>query len=140
VVAIAMQYEGSKRDRVPLIGLHDGSGAIRLLEPPPEILRRMRHYTGAIAFDTSGELLAVSSPRGNLFTFWDARAGSLLHHVELADGCGLAPAGAPGAFVVSDGRGEVLRVEPRTGHQAPIALADRLVSPWDNHLTTAPQS
>jgi hypothetical protein len=34
LVAAAMQYEGSKRDRVPLVGLHDG-GAIRLLEARP---------------------------------------------------------------------------------------------------------
>ena len=73
LVAVAMQYEGSKRDRVPLVGLHEGE-ELRLLEAPEEIQRRMRHYTGAIAFDLSGELLAVSSPRGNLFTFWDAAA------------------------------------------------------------------
>ncbi len=137
LVAVAMQYEGSKRDRVPLVGLHDGQGEIRLLQAPPEILRRMRQYTGAIAFDAGGELLAVSSPRGNLFTFWDAQTGSLVHHVELADGCGLTAAEAPGAFIVSDGRGEILRVEPRTGRQSPVPIADRLVTPWDNHLTTA---
>ena len=136
LVAVAMQYEGSKRDRVPLVGLHDGQGEIRLLEAPPEILRRMRRYTGAIAFDPGGELLAVSSPRGNLFTFWDARSGGLLHHVELADGCGLTPAETTGAFIVSDGRGQILRVEPRAGRQSPIPIADRLVTPWDNHLTT----
>ncbi len=137
LVAVAMQYEGSRRDQVPLIGLDHGRGEIRLLEAPPAIQRRMRQYTGAIAFDQSGELLAVSSPRGNLFTFWDAGTGSLVHHVELADGCGLTPAEAPGAFIVSDGRGEVLRVEPRAGRQAPIPIADRLVTPWDNHLAIA---
>jgi uncharacterized protein len=41
VVAVAMQYEGSKRDRVPLVGVHAG-GAIRLLDAPPAIERRMR--------------------------------------------------------------------------------------------------
>ncbi len=97
----------------------------------------MRQYTGAIAFDPGGELLAVSSPRGNLFTFWDAETGSLVHHVELADGCGLTPAEAPGAFIVSDGRGEILRVEPRAHRQAPVPIAERLVTPWDNHLATA---
>ena len=70
LVAVAMQYEGSKRDQVPLVGLHNGSGENRLLQAPPEILRRMRQYTGVIAFDPAGELLAVraraatSSPSG----------------------------------------------------------------------------
>ncbi len=137
LVAVAMQYEGSKRDQVPLVGLDDGKGELRLLQAPPDILRRMRQYTGAIAFDPGGELLAVSSPRGNLFTFWDARSGSLVDHVELADGCGLTPADTPGAFLVSDGRGQILRVEPRARRQSPVPIANQLVTPWDNHLATA---
>ena len=52
-----MQYEGSKSDRVPVVGLHDG-GAIRLLDAPPAIERRMRQYAGSIAFDPGGRLLA----------------------------------------------------------------------------------
>ena len=70
-----MQYEGSKRDRVPLVGVHAG-GDIRLLDAPPAIERRMRHYAGSVAFDQSGRLLAVSCPRGNLITFWDARTAA----------------------------------------------------------------
>jgi hypothetical protein len=61
LVAVAMQYEGSKRDRLPLVALAEGED-LRFLETPYDILGRMRQYTGAIAFDRSGELLAVSSP------------------------------------------------------------------------------
>ena len=70
LVAVAMQYEGSRRDRVPLVGLHDG-GALRLLDAPRH---RAAHapVRGSIAFDQGGRLLAVSCPRGNLITFWDA--------------------------------------------------------------------
>ena len=136
LVAVAMQYEGDRSDRVPLVGLHDG-GDIQLLEAPAEINRRMRQYTGAVVFDSAGELLAVSCPRGNLFTFWEVGTRQLLHHVELADGCGVTPAEAPGAFIVSDARGEILRIEPRSGRQSPIPIADRLVTPWDNHLAIA---
>ena len=137
LVAVAMQYEGPRGDRVPLVGLHDGRGAIELLEAPGELNRRMRQYTGAIVFDAAGELLAVSCPRGNLFTFWEVAGRRLLHHVELADGCGVTPDAAPGAFIVSDARGEILRIEPRSGRQAAIPIADRLVTPWDNHLAIA---
>jgi hypothetical protein len=135
LVAIAMQYEGSKRDRVPLVGLHDG-GAIRLVEPPAAIERRMRHYAGSIAFDRSGRLLAVSCPRGDLITFWDARAARLIDHVEVADGCGVAPADAPGAFMVTSGRGDAHRVEP----EGAVVAAGRTVTAWDNHLIASPQS
>ena len=134
MVAMAMQYEGSKRDRVPLVGVHDG-GAIRLLEAPPEIERRMRHYAGSVAFDQSGRLLAVSCPRGNLITFWDAATGALVDQVELADGCGVAPAEAPGAFVITGGRGDVVTIEAGQGGRAPMDVAGPTA--WDNHLTIA---
>ena len=137
LVAMAMQYEGSKRDRVPLVALHDG-GAIRLIEAPAPIERRMRHYAGSIAFDPSGRVLAVSCPRGNLITFWDAREDRLIDHVEVADGCGVAPAGAPGAFLITSGRGEVFRVEPESGGRLPVAVAAQADTAWDNHLIAAP--
>jgi hypothetical protein len=136
VVALAMQYEGDKRDRVPLVGLHEG-GAIRLLDAPPGLERRMRQYAGSVAFDQGGRLLAVSCPRGNLITFWHAKTGRMVGQMELADGCGVAPAEAPGAFVITGGRGEVVRVEP--GHdQTPLGIAAQSFAAWDNHLAMAP--
>jgi hypothetical protein len=133
LVAVAMQYEGSKRDQVPLVGLHAG-GELRLLAAPEKIQRRMRHYTGAIAFDPSGEVLAVSSPRGNLFTFWDAAAGTLIDQLTVFDGCGLSAAEAPGAFLVTGGGGEVIRIEPRTGARQVLTVAGVSGTPWDNHV------
>lgn len=137
VVALAMQYEGDKRDRVPLVGLHDG-GAIRLLDAPVAIERRMRQYAGSVAFDQAGGLLAVSCPRGNLITFWDARTGCLVDRMDVADGCGVAPGDAPGGFVLTGGRGEVVRVEPGRGGRTPVAVAGQSETAWDNHLTMAP--
>jgi uncharacterized protein len=134
LVAMAMQYEGSKRDRVPLVGVHDG-GDIQLMEAPPAIERRMRHYAGSIAFDRGGRLLAVSSPRGNLITFWDARTGCLIDQAEIADGCGVAPAEAPDAFVITGGRGDVVTIKAGQGGRAPINVAGQTA--WDNHLAIA---
>jgi hypothetical protein len=136
LVAAAMQYEGGKRDRVPLVGLHAG-GQIRLLDAPPAIERDMRQYAGSVAFDLGGQLLAVSCPRGNLITFWDARTGGLIDRVEVGDGCGVAPAHKPGAFVITGGRGDVLRVEPGRGEATPLVLAGLTASAWDNHLIAA---
>jgi uncharacterized protein len=138
LVGVAMQYEGSKRDRVPLVGVH-ARGAIRLFDAPPAIERRMRHYAGSIAFDRSGRLLAVACPRGSLITFWDARTGALIDHVEVVDGCGVAPADEPGAFVITGGRGDVLRIDPVLGNLAPVAVAGQTATAWDNHLALAPR-
>jgi hypothetical protein len=131
---MAMQYEGSKRDRVPLVGIHDG-GDIRLLEAPGAIERRMRHYAGSVAFDQSGRLLAVSCPRGNLITFWDARQGRLIGQVEIADGCGVAPAEAPGAFVITGGHGDVVTIDAGQGGGTPMDVVGQTA--WDNHLALA---
>ena len=60
-----------------------------------------------------------------------------MQQVEAADGCGLTPAEAPGTFLISDGRGRILRVEPRSYRQSPVPIAERLVTPWDNHLAIA---
>jgi uncharacterized protein len=134
-VAAAMQYEGSKRDRVPLVAVHAG-GDIRLLEAPPGIERRMRHYAGSVAFDQSGRLLAVSCPRGNLITFWEARTGRLIDQAEIADGCGVAPAEAPGTFVITGGRGDVVTIAAGQGGRTPMDVAGQTA--WDNHLAMAP--
>jgi uncharacterized protein len=134
LVAMAMQYEGSKRDRVPLVGIHDG-GEIRLLEAPPGIEHRMRHYAGSVAFDRSGRLLAVSCPRGNPITFWDAPTGRLIDQAEFADGCGVAPAAAPGAFVITGGHGDVVTIKAGQGGRAPINVPGQIA--WDNHLAMA---
>ena len=138
LVAVAMQYEGSRRDRVPLVGLHDG-GTLRLLDAPPATERRMRQYAASIAFDQGGRLLAVSCPRGNLITFWDARAGRLVDQMEVVDGCGVAPGDASGEFVITGGRGQVLRVASGRDDRTPVVVASRSVTAWDNHLTMAPR-
>jgi hypothetical protein len=130
---MAMQYEGSRRDRVPLVGLHDG-GAPRLLDAPAATERRMRQYAGSIAFDRGGRLLAVSCPRGNLITFWDAKAGRLVDQMAVADGCGVAPGDAPAEFVITGGQGQVLRVASGHDDRTPVAVAARNIAAWDNHL------
>jgi hypothetical protein len=136
LVALAMRYEGSKADRVPVVGVHAG-GAIRLLEAPGATERRMRQYAGSIAFDRGGRLLAACCPRGNLITFWDVRPGDLIDQAEVADGCGVAPAEDPGAFVVTSGRGEVFKVEPGRGRRELLTIPGATVAAWDNHLMTA---
>lgn len=131
-VGVALQYEGAKGARVPLVGIHEG-GALRLFEPPAAIERRMRHYAGSIAFDAGGGILAVSHPRGSLVTFWDAGSGALIRHVELADGCGVAADPLPGRFVLTGGFGDVQAIDVGSGEVTPLEVQGA-VTAWDNHL------
>jgi hypothetical protein len=43
----------------------------------------------------------------------------------------------PGAFVVTGGRGQVLRVEPGHRSRVPLVISAASVAAWDNHLVTA---
>lgn len=128
-VALAMQHEGSRRDEVPLLGLFEGGG-IRLFGDSAALARRLRHYAGSIAFDRSGTVIALTSPRAGLVTFWD-RAGRLLDTLRAPDGCGVAAAGENGAFLVS-GSG-LHRYGPASRTLEPFG-PPALQGPWDNHL------
>jgi len=137
-VAIAMQYEGSRRDRVPLVGVHERGGGVRLFSAPDSIERRLRHYTGSVAFDAAGRLLAVSSPRGHLITLWDAASGAFMAHLEARDASGLAPTGEPGQFLAAGGDGALRTIDARSGKSRVLA-APNGKRRWGNHLGVRPQ-
>ncbi|MEM8950131.1 MAG: DUF1513 domain-containing protein [Pseudomonadota bacterium] len=138
LVAIAMQYEGPKTDRVPLVGIHDGSG-IQMLRAPDDVQRQMRHYGGSVAVDRAGELIAVSAPRGNLVTFWDGRERRYLTSTALTDGCGVAPTDQPGEFLLTGGAGDVRLARPLDNEIDMIEIKDLAAARWDNHVRLAPQ-
>ena len=136
LVAVGMQYEGDRRDRVPLVGLHRPGGEFRLLQAPTEIARRMRHYIGSVAFDATGRYLASTGPRGHIVTLWDAASSAYIGHVSAADASGVAPAGQAGEFIVAGGDGIVRRIDAPSGRVA-VVLQENLERRWDNHMRPA---
>lgn len=132
-VAMAMQYEGDRRDAVPLAGVYDGGGEIHLLHAPDSNERRLRQYTGSIAFDAAGEVIAVSSPRGHVVTFWEAGTGAYLRQIEAKDTSGVVRTETPGTFLVTGGDGAVRLADARTGTTTTLrAPSGQLL--WDNHI------
>lgn len=138
-VAIAMQYEGSRQDRVPLVGVHERGGDIRLFPAPDPIERRLRHYTGSIAFDSEGDVLALSSPRGHIVTIWDAGSGELLQPVAARDTSAVAATGRAGEFLLAGGDGTVRLVDGRSGASRMLAAPDGNHH-WDNHVRLRPSA
>ena len=136
-VAVAMQYEGPQHDRVPLVALQRGEGPLRLVEGPRNVLRAMRNYCGSVCFDASGRTIAVTAPRGNLVTFWDAGAGRYLSSADVADGCGVAPGAGPAEFLASSGQGGVVVIDAHSGTSRPLAVGGLEAARWDNHLIAA---
>lgn len=133
-VAFAMQYEGPPSDQVPLIGVIDRRGAVRLYDRPASAIRSLRQYCGSVAFDRSGALLAVTSPRGNTLTIWDASASRLVAAHRIDDVCGIAPTARPLRFMASSGRGGLFDVDGGRGAARPIVRPGATRAAWDNHL------
>lgn len=133
IVGVAMQYEGPSGDLVPLIGVHDGEGQVKLVDEPFAVIRSMKNYCGSIAFDASGEVMAVSSPRGGCVTFWDSGVPGFLSSVDIEDACGIAPGMNDGEFLVS-GKGTLAFVQARSGQKKPLLLSGHENTQWDNHL------
>ena len=134
-ICLIMQYQGSRRDLPALVGLHRRGKPINLCRAPDPIQRRMRNYCGSACSDTSGRWFAVSSPRGNLITFWDARSGRYDGFTELPDGCGVAAGNSPGEFVMSSGQGAVQRYRVSDGQQQGLSALNTLEARWDNHMS-----
>jgi len=123
----------------------DTAGKLRFLDIPRAIAETTRGYIGSVAIDTGSRVTCATSPKGNVAMFW-ALASSAgdddrwLGTVRIADGCGVAPAGSPGAFVITGGRGDILRADTLDAAGALVAPSATLLAQdpswqWDNHLT-----
>jgi len=130
-VAMAMQYQGSRQDEVPLVAVWRG-GCIEPYRAPQAIQRRMRQYTGGAVFDASGRYLAVTCPRGNMAAFWSMDTERFLHMCDVDDGCGVAAHHRAGAFVITGSAKGCTYVDARSGQKQ--RFAGRTPGLWDNHL------
>jgi len=134
-VVIALQYQGAKYDDVPLVAMHQRGEPLQLLRAPDNVNRAMKQYCGSARFDASGRYAAISSPRGDLVTFWDSENGQYLGQCKTRDGCGLAATTSPGQFLISTGTGRLYRFDMASQTRQRIKLDTNLSVAWDNHMT-----
>lgn len=132
-VAIAMQYQGALSDDVPLVALHQQGKDLQLLEQPESVRIKMKQYCGSVRFDNSGQVLAVSSPRGDLINFWNQK-GDYITSTRVVDGCGITPAERDGEFIISSGRGNCYRYDIASRQKTRLDTPLKALF-WDNHLT-----
>lgn len=126
LVAFGMQWQGDPADGVPLLGLHRrGEKPVLDQMPVPEAVA-MAGYVGSVAFDTSGQRVAISSPRGGRVQIFN-ETGQHLQAIQREDVCGIAASGT--GFLLSDGLGGLMRVD---GDLHP--LAKKSGRAWDHHL------
>jgi len=127
-VAIAMQYQGKPIVRPPLIATHRLGTELKLLTAPDKIQRKMKNYCGSVTYSHDSSQFAVSSPRGNLATYWSIN-GSFLGFHQQNDACGISR--NRNAFFVSDGTGVINNVNSDFEVIETIQVSNRR---WDNHL------
>jgi len=139
-VLISMQYQGPATDQPPLIGLHRRGQAIKLLQAPPLMQQQMQNYCGSVCTDPGGHWFAVSSPRGNMITFWAANNGDYVGHVEVADGCGIAAGTENGEFLISSGKRGIYRYQLADKHIVELQQLHDFSARWDNHMTSTRQA
>ena len=143
-VCFVMQYQGSRRHQVPLVGFHKGESQLLLAEIPKAVLPKMRNYCGSVSTDVSGKTFAVSSPRGNLMTLWN-HDGDFIDSYSLADGCGIAMGNKSNEFFFSNGGGDLHQYQldhlyTKACKSGGLCFKDSLLVSdeshrWDNHLT-----
>ena len=130
-IVIAMQYEGSRRDRVPLVAFERDAGLVPEYAPA-EFSRRMRQYAGSVSFDASGRYVAVTHPHEGIVSLWTARSARCFALMELMDTCGIASGADTGVFIATGAGGRIVRIDAREGTSIVLARSDG--SRWDNHL------
>lgn len=130
-IVVAMQHEGSRRDRVPLVAFERDAGLVPAYAPA-EVSRRMRQYAGSVSFDASGRYVAVSHPREGIVSLWTSRSARWLALTELMDTCGISRGVGVGEFIATGAGGRIVRIDAREGRSTVLARSDG--SHWDNHL------
>ena len=128
-VACACQFQGDPDASVPLLAILNANG-FRLVDAMAARAPALLQYTGSVAFDVSGQWLAVSCPKAHRILILD-RSGELHHEIPIEDGCGVAAEGAAGQFIASGGTGRLVKIDAVDGGAEPLA-SERLA--WDNHL------
>ena len=132
-VALGFQYQGPLWDQVPLVALSRlDQPELEYLPIPEPIRQRFKQYCGSVCFDRSGEVLAVSTPRGGFVAYWHVASKTFLGVDNCRDVCGLVAHGNANEFLLTTGNGKQFMSNPV---QERIQMINKHTSiHWDNHL------
>ena len=133
-VVVAMQYQGSRQDIVPLVGIHRGQAQIALCQAADENWQQLNHYTASACIADAARHVAVTCPRANLVSFWHLDTGRLLKLMALPDAGGVALSQDGQHFVVSTGSGGLHWIDSQTLAEQASLRRQYAQLQWDNHL------
>jgi len=127
-IVFGCQYCGPEADAPPLIGFHRRGETPAIVSAPSATQVALRNYIGSVAADSAGGIVAASSPKGGLVTYWDVAGQRYLGSTDLNDGCGLAPMRHRASFLLTSGEGWLASADA-SGQMEREASKYH----WDNH-------
>lgn len=132
---VTCQYYG-KREMPKLVGFIKDMGEIEMLDISDDDLWLMNNYTGGTVI--SGNIAAVSCPRGNRLTFWDIEKKAFLNSVAITDVSGIQPFGDGTHFLASAETGKLYKINAKTLETRQLDNTWAKAK-WTNHMvkTTA---
>jgi len=134
-VGIAMQYQGSTQDTVPLLAFHRGQTHLQYAQASEETWRTMKQYTASIRLSLTQNLAALTSPRGNAITFWDLDTMTLVHREAMTDVAGLAYSKSDNQFTCSTGLGDIFVFAKGSHKKMEARYYNTTNTRWDNHMS-----
>lgn len=130
-LVFACQSIAAADDMGPLVGRLLPSGKVAMLEAPDADLMALKGYVGDVSLDRSGEIVAATSPRGNVVLFWRISDGKYLGKKPLSDVCGVSYTQRSGEFFLTSGQAGLNVGTLKT--LKPLADDPRHWT-WDNHV------
>ena len=135
-VIVGIQQQNKAGLMVPLIVSHRGEDHLIPMQGDENLWREFNHYTASVCINDDATIAAVSSPRGNITSYWQLSDLSLLAKHKYRDGAGVSF--YQDAFVLTNGHGRIVGSQPAlTQAQARVkrdTWSQHLNIQWDNHV------
>jgi hypothetical protein len=134
IVALQDGSVEAEGERMPVALFRPGHG-LTLLDGPEGLGRACRQHSLSAAILPDERIGAVTHPHGNTVSFWDIDRARFLDALAIDVPAGIALDPRGGGFLISSGRGDLLRIRARDRE-----ITQRIDAPeenveWDSHLT-----
>lgn len=124
----AYQYQGAAHHVRPLVARYR-KGHYEEIDFGESVHRELGNYIASIAAHPENDLVAMASPIGGTALVFNSRSNKVIEIASIAD-CAGVEALAGGDFLVSSGRGKLIRI----GAQQPAIEIANMSVQWDHHL------
>ena len=135
-VIMGIQQQNKQGLIEPLILSHKGENQLTPMLANEDVWRLFNHYTASVCINDDGTIAAISSPRGDITSYWQLSDLTLLATHKYRDGAGISY--HQGEFVLTNGLGRIVGSQPGLKQNQIRVKRDtwsqNLNIQWDNHV------